>query len=96
MPLPLEILVILILILLNGLFSMSELALVSVRRARLAVLERKGLRGAATARVLADDPQRFLPTVQVGITLVARAPATAPFYRAGLARVASNHKPHPL
>jgi len=71
MPLPLEILVILILILLNGLFSMSELALVSVRRARLAVLERKGLRGAATARVLADDPQRFLPTVQVGITLVA-------------------------
>lgn len=62
--------VILLLILLNGLFSLSELALVSVRRARLAVLERKGVKGAAAARVLSDDPQRFLPTVQVGITLV--------------------------
>ena len=65
-----EIVVILLLILLNGLFSLSELALVSVRRARLAVLERKGVKGAGAARALADDPQRFLPTVQVGITLV--------------------------
>src|SRR5271155_3438155 len=66
----LEILVILLLIVLNGLFSLSELALVSVRRARLAVLERKGVKGAAAARALSDDPQRFLPTVQVGITLI--------------------------
>jgi putative hemolysin len=66
----LEILVILLLIVLNGLFSLSELALVSVRRARLAVLERKGIKGAAAARALSDDPQRFLPTVQVGITLI--------------------------
>jgi putative hemolysin len=65
-----EIVVIFLLILVNGLFSLSELALVSVRRARLAVLERKGVRGATAARALADDPQRFLPTVQVGITLV--------------------------
>ena len=65
-----EIVVILLLILLNGLFSLSELALVSVRRARLAVLERKGVKGVGAARALADDPQRFLPTVQVGITLV--------------------------
>jgi putative hemolysin len=65
-----EILVILLLIVLNGLFSMSELALVSVRRARLAVLERKGVTGATAALSLAEDPQRFLPTVQVGITLV--------------------------
>ena len=65
-----EIVVILLLILLNGLFSLSELALVSVRRARLAVLERKGVKGAGAARALSDDPQRFLPTVQVGITLV--------------------------
>ena len=65
-----EILFVLLLILLNGLFSMSELALVSVRRARLAVLERKGIPGAAEARMLAQDPQRFLPTIQVGITLV--------------------------
>ena len=66
----LEVLVILLLILVNGVFSLSELALVSARRARLAVLERKGVAGATAARVLADDPQRFLPTVQIGITLV--------------------------
>jgi putative hemolysin len=65
-----EIVVILLLIVLNGLFSLSELALVSARRARLAVLERKGVKGATAARTLSDDPQRFLPTVQVGITLV--------------------------
>ena len=71
MGIGLEILIVLLLILLNGLFALSELALVSARRARLAVLERKGVAGAARARQLADDPQRFLPTVQVGITLVA-------------------------
>jgi putative hemolysin len=65
-----EVLILLILIGINGLFSLSELALVSARRARLAVLERKGLAGAAAARKLVDDPQRFLPTVQVGVTLV--------------------------
>lgn len=70
MTISFEIVVILLLIVVNGLFSLSELALVSVRRARLAVLERKGVKGAAAARSLSDDPQRFLPTVQVGITLV--------------------------
>jgi putative hemolysin len=65
-----EIIVVLMLILLNGLFSMSELALVSARRARLTVLIRHGVAGAAVARDLAEDPQRFLPTVQIGITLV--------------------------
>jgi putative hemolysin len=65
-----ELLVILLLILLNGAFALSELALVSANRARLTVLARKGVAGAARARELADDPQRFLPTVQVGITLV--------------------------
>ena len=70
MDLSLELLVIFLLILLNGVFAMSELALVSVRRARLVVLERQGVPGATTARLLSDDPQRFLPTVQVGITLV--------------------------
>jgi len=67
----LDIFIILLLILLNGVFSLSELALVSSNRARLAVLERKGVAGAALARHLADDPQRFLPAVQVGITVVA-------------------------
>lgn len=70
MEISIEILIVLLLILLNGLFSMSELALVSARRARLMVLERKAVPGATTARVLAEDPQLFLPTVQVGITLV--------------------------
>jgi putative hemolysin len=70
MSIVIDIVVILLLILLNGLFAMSELALVSSNRARLTVLERKGMAGAARARLLAEDPQRFLPTVQVGITLV--------------------------
>ena len=70
MSIGLEILVILLLILLNGVFAMSELALVSVRQARLAVLEAQRVTGAATARRLTEDPQRFLPTVQVGITLI--------------------------
>jgi putative hemolysin len=70
MGIALQILIVLLLILLNAVFAMSELALVSSRRARLAVLERKRVPGAAMARELSDGPQRFLPTVQVGITLV--------------------------
>jgi putative hemolysin len=66
----LEIGIIFLLVLLNGVFAMSELAIVSSRRARLTALERSGSIGAGTAMELADDPQRFLPTVQVGITLV--------------------------
>ena len=62
--------VIVLLILLNGWFSMGEMALVSARRARLAAMERRGASGATEARTLAEDPQRFLPTVQVGITLI--------------------------
>jgi putative hemolysin len=70
MSIALETVVILLLIVLNGVFAMSELALVSARRSRLAVLERNGVPGATLARNLAADPQHFLPTVQVGITLV--------------------------
>jgi putative hemolysin len=66
----LELCGILLLILINGLFAGSELALISSRRARLAVLERKGVAGAGVARRLKERPQIFLPTVQVGITLV--------------------------
>ncbi len=66
----LELLLILLLVLLNGAFAMSELAIVSARRTRLQALQRKGNPGAAAAIALADDPKRFLPTVQVGITLV--------------------------
>jgi putative hemolysin len=70
MAIGLELLLILLLVLLNGAFAMSELAIVSSRRTRLSAMQRKGSAGAAAALALADDPQRFLPTVQVGITLV--------------------------
>jgi putative hemolysin len=66
----LEILVILLLVLLNGFFALSELAIVSARRARLRSYAEAGRRGAKTALELSDDPGRFLPTVQIGITLV--------------------------
>ncbi len=70
MPLGIEIAVIFVLILLNAGFALSELALVSARRARLAVLERKGNARARQARQLTEEPHRFLPTVQVGVTLI--------------------------
>ncbi len=70
MGISIEVFFIILLILLNGVFAMSEMALVSARRARLAVLERQGLAGAAAARNLVADPHSFLPTVQIGITIV--------------------------
>ena len=69
MPL-LEIAVILALVLLNGFFAMSEIAVVSARPARLEGLARKGGRGPRLALALARDPGRMLSTVQIGITLV--------------------------
>lgn len=59
-----------ILILLNALFSLSELAVISSRRGRLKALADKGSAGARSALTLFDDPGRFLSTVQIGITLV--------------------------
>jgi len=70
MPLALQLLILAILILLNGAFALSELALVSARRAMLTLMERRGVRGAAKARVLADNPQSYLPASQFGITLI--------------------------
>ena len=58
------------LILLNGVFSMSELAIVSARTAQLRMAAERGSRGARTALALAADPGKFLSTVQIGITLV--------------------------
>lgn len=70
-PFPwLDVAIIVGLIMLNGVFAMSELAIVSSRPARLQALERKGSSGAAAVRQLAADPGRFLSTVQVGITLI--------------------------
>jgi len=70
MPLALQLFILAILILLNGVFALSELALVSARRAMLTLMERRGVRGAAKARVLADNPQSYLPASQFGITLI--------------------------
>ena len=65
-----DVLIIAGLILLNGLFSMSELAIVSARTARLKIAAEEGSSGAATALRLAADPGKFLSSVQIGITLV--------------------------
>jgi putative hemolysin len=66
----LEILVVAGLIVLNGLFALSELAVVSSRHPRLRSLANSGRSGAKQALALADDPGRFLSAVQIGITLV--------------------------
>ena len=65
-----EIAVVVFLVLLNGFFAMSELAIVSSRRARLKPLAERGHRGARHALRLAEEPTQFLATVQIGITLV--------------------------
>lgn len=70
-PFPwLDVGVILALILLNGLFALSELAIVSARPARLRVLAQEGNKAAETALRLAREPGKFLSTVQIGITLI--------------------------
>lgn len=65
-----EIFLLLALILLNGAFAMSEIALVTARRARLAKLAEGGDGAAAVAIKLGDDPNRFLSTIQIGITSI--------------------------
>ncbi len=65
-----EALIVLALILLNGFFAMSELAVVSARKARLKAMARAGVPGARSALALAEAPGTFLPTVQIGITLI--------------------------
>jgi len=65
-----EILIIALLILLNGVFSMAEIALVSARKARLEAQANKGDKKAKDALALANHPDHFLSTVQIGITLI--------------------------
>ncbi|MCG3195793.1 MAG: hypothetical protein GHCLOJNM_00261 [bacterium] len=65
-----ELLVICLLVLLNGVFAMTEIATLSARRARLERRALEGDRGAKAALDLLDEPDRFLSTVQIGITLV--------------------------
>nr|WP_299974425.1 hemolysin family protein [Devosia sp. 66-22] len=65
-----ELLIVVVLTLINGLLAMSELAVVSARPARLKVMAADGNKGATVALQLADDPGKFLSSVQIGITLV--------------------------
>lgn len=65
-----EIFVILFLILLNGFFAMAEIALVTARRSSLQNSARHGSRSAGIALKLTEEPDRFLSTVQIGITLI--------------------------
>src|SRR3546814_10039762 len=70
-PFPwLDVAVIIGLVCLNGVFAMSELAIVSSRKARLKALAAAGRKGAQSALLLSAEPGRFLSTVQIGITLV--------------------------
>src|SRR5688500_6093366 len=65
-----EILIIVLLLMLNGVFAMSELAIVTARKVRLEQRAEEGDAGARAALALAHDPTQFLSTVQVGITLI--------------------------
>ena len=65
-----EIALIFFLIILNGVFSMSEIALISARKSRLEASAKKGNRSAKIALELANSPNKFLSTVQIGITLI--------------------------
>ncbi len=69
-PLVLETFLILFLLLINGIFAMTEIAIVSSRRSRLQTMANCGHAGATQALELAKSPIRFLSTVQIGITLV--------------------------
>ncbi|MBS0479411.1 MAG: HlyC/CorC family transporter, partial [Proteobacteria bacterium] len=66
-----DVVIILVLVAVNGVFAMSELAIASSRKARLEAMARTGSRGARAALALSADPGKFLSTVQVGITLIA-------------------------
>lgn len=65
-----EIFIIVGLILLNGVFAMSEVAFISARKSRLSTEAKKGNKAASAALTLANEPDRFLSTVQIGITLI--------------------------
>ncbi|HEX5128845.1 MAG TPA: CNNM domain-containing protein, partial [Usitatibacter sp.] len=65
-----EIAILLMLILLNGAFAMSEMALVASRKGRLQAKADDGNKGAKCALALAEEPTQFLSTVQIGITTI--------------------------
>src|SRR5437868_7333659 len=63
--------IVLLLIIVNSVFAMAEIALVSARKARLVPVAEAGNRGAQAALELKADPSRLLSTVQIGVTLIA-------------------------
>lgn len=65
-----ELLIVVVLMMLNGVFAAAEIAVLSVRKTRLAELTAEGRAGAAAVRWLRDEPERFLATVQVGLTVI--------------------------
>ena len=65
-----ELAIIIVLLVFNGLFAMAEIAIVSAKKARLQGRADEGSKGAKLALKLAQNPERFLSTVQIGITLV--------------------------
>ena len=65
-----ELFIILLLILINGYFSASEIALISLRKSRVRHLVKSGNRAARRVQLLQEEPERFLATVQIGVTLV--------------------------
>jgi putative hemolysin len=65
-----EFLILIGLIVLNGIFAMSEIALVTARKARLIKLASEGDRAASVALKLGEDPTKFLSTIQIGITSI--------------------------
>ena len=65
-----EIIIIIILILVNGFLSMSEMAVVSARKSKLETDAKKGSKSAKAALELADNPDNFFSTLQIGITLI--------------------------
>ena len=65
-----EMLIVGALLVANGVFAMSEMAVVSSRKSKLKQMAAAGDRGAEAALRLAEKPERFLPTVQIGITLI--------------------------
>ncbi len=66
----LSILIIFILIIINGIFAMSEISLISARKVRLQQMAKDGLRSAQVALDISENPNKFLSTVQIGITLI--------------------------
>ncbi|MFN5332661.1 MAG: hemolysin family protein, partial [Bacteroidota bacterium] len=65
-----EIVIILVLVLINGIFAMAELSLVSARKFKLESLKKQGKLGAKAALELSENPTKFMSTVQIGITLI--------------------------